>query len=398
VSVAAVVAWGLWVAWAALCAAFLLSGLADDPARAILGVLATLALMTVGAVVASRRPRNPIGWMFCVAGLGFLAGGSSGVYATRALVVAPGSLPAGVAVAWLATWLQYPVVMLSVYLLLLFPTGALPSRRWRVVAWLHAVTMVTATLSEALRPGPLTAGPTAALLPVVNPLGIAAFADGFAVVGMIWPPAFLAALVVSAGALALRFRSARGGERQQMKWFVYAGVGSILAVLLSNLTAPVLPEALRGAFRTTTFVTAMAAFPISVGIALLRYRLYDIDVLIRRTLVYGALSATLVAAYAAAVVLLQAALRPLIGGSELAVAGSTLAVVALVQPLRRRIQDLVDRRFYRSRYDAARTLDTFTTRMRDQVDIDAVRGEVLDVVSTTLRPAHASVWLRGPHR
>ena len=388
-------AWSLWAVWVVLFVTFLLIG--ADPSRALVGVAATWGMVTVGALVASRRPANPIGWVFCAVGLGFFVVGLSSEYATRALVDAPGSLPGGLAVGWLSSWVQMPTTMLVLYLLLLFPNGQSPSPRWRGVVWLVTALIAVGTLAAALRPGPLRGGPGGPMgtpLPVDNPLAIEAVAPLLEVINAVWPAAFLALLVAAIASVILRFRRARGEERQQMKWFVYAS-GFVPAVIASNLALRPLPEGLRAPLQTAFFTTGMALFPIVVGIAILRYRLYEIDVLIRRTLVYGATTAGIAAAFFAGIVVLQALLRPVTSGSELAVAASTLASVALFQPLRRRIQSAVDRRFYRSKYDAERTLDAFAARLREQIALEALERELVGVVNDTMQPAHASVWLRS---
>jgi len=384
-------AWSLWAVWVVLFISFLLIGV--DPSRAPAALAATFAMVTVGALVASRRPANPIGWIFCALGLGFFVGGWSSQYATRALVDAPGSLPAGLAIGWLSSWVQLPTTMLVLYLLLLFPNGHPPSPRWRGVVWLITVLIALVTLTAALRPGPLQPGPTANALPVDNPLASEAIGPLLAVVNPVWMAAVVALVMAAIASVIVRFRRAGGAERQQLKWFAYAS-GFVPVVIASNFALRPLPEGLRAPLQTAIFSTAMALFPVVVGVAILRHRLYDIDVLINRTLVYGALSAVLAGTYVVSVLALTALLRPLTGSSDLAVAGSTLLVVALFAPLRRRIRGAVDRRFYRSRYDATLTLDAFASRLRDEVDLDSVRADLLHVVHNTVRPAHASVWLR----
>jgi hypothetical protein len=217
---------------------------------------------------------------------------------------------------------------------------------------------------------------------------------------------FLMSLLLSTASLVARYRQARGPERLQLKWFLYAFLLVIATFFLGIVVGPLLYGDLAAAERAPLYVvwwsivwpTTFMTVPIAIGIAVLRYRLYDIDVLINRTLVYGLLTAALAATYFAGVVVLQAALRPLIGGSEVSVALSTLFVLALFAPLRRRIQTAVDQRFYRSRYDAQRTLDTFGARLRDEVDLDDVRADLVAVVGDTLRPAHVSLWLREARR
>jgi hypothetical protein len=300
-------------------------------------------------------------------------------------------VPFAVAAAWLGGWLWMPAdVAITTFLPLLFPSGSLPTRRWRPVAWLSGLAMALAA-ARALRAGPVSEN----FPSVTNPLALpGGFGDALARIEPVLMLAWAAAAVLSTAALVVRLRRARGIERQQLKWF-----GSAMAFLGVSFAAVVPVYVFVGYSAAAGWITGLPAIgitllPVAAGVAILRYRLYEIDVLIRRTLVYGALSAALVATYVGLVVVVQALLRPFTAGSELAVAGSTLATLALVQPLRHRIRGFVDRRFYRSRYDAVRTLDAFATRMRDQVDIDAVRRGVLDVVGATVQPAHASVWLR----
>jgi len=196
-------------------------------------------------------------------------------------------------------------------------------------------------------------------------------------------------VVLASGAeLVVRFRRAHGVERQQLKWV--ASSGMFCALAFGVMVASGTPKASQ-----VLMVAAFTSMPIAIGIAITRYRLYDIDVLINRALVYGSTTASIALAFFAGIVVLQALLRPLTSGSEVAVAVSTLISVALFQPLRQRVQDAVDGRFYRSRYDAARTLDTFSIRLRDQVALDAVRGDLLEAVRETVQPAHAALWLRS---
>lgn len=344
--------------------------------------LNALAFVGVGLLIVTRRPANLIGGLLINGGLASALYGFAVEYAVWTLgsgVAAPG----GMFAAWVVEWIWVPLVgLFAPLLLLVFPTGTLPSARWRAVIWAGAGVTVLGMIATALRPGDLRYS-----YPVPNPFGTPDLKGVVDVARAMSEP--LSALVLLAAMLSLvaRFRAGSADVRLQVKWFALAGAVSALSYALA-LAFPEVPVFERGV------TLSGLAMPTAIGVAVLRYRLYDIDVILRRTLVYGALSVALVATYVAAVILFQAALRPLTAGSELAVAASTLAVVALVQPLRRRIQAVVDHRFFRSRYDASRTLDAFTTRMRDQVDIDAVRGEVLSVVGTTLQPAHASVWLR----
>jgi len=364
-------------------------------------VLGTFA--GVGLIVALRRPGRPIGWLFLGAGALFAVDMAARAYAWQAFAAPLGSLPGREVATWLSSFLSFPALGAILVALVLFPTDRLPSRRWAPILLAIVVMSTATTLARALAPRPLrvpyalTASPAERLevATIPNPFGIGGAAgdailtllpltDAFAL------PSFLLALL----ALLARFARSTGTERLQLKWFAYAASVS----LGSAVSSVALPKGTASDIAWALSLLSSGFIPIAIGIAVLRYRLYDIDVLIRRTLIYAAVSLTLAATYFAGVVLLQTVLRPLIGGSEVPVALSTLAVVALFAPLRRRIQQVVDRRFYRSRYDAAHTLDAFGARLRDEVDLEAVRGDLPEAVHETVRPAHASVWLREPTR
>jgi hypothetical protein len=383
-------AWSIWalsVTFAGLGLIFLfLNGSFEDLLDESLGIDAALALAfpTVGAIIASRRPGNAVGWIFCAIGL---CGGASiffAQYGIYALVTNPDSLPAGVIATWIATWVWLPSVTLTItFLLLLFPHGRLLSPRWRPVAWLAAAVTMAGTALLAIVPWDLL-NPG---VPAQNPVGV----ESLGYLGIAPPvPIFLIGIpttLLSVASLVLRFRRSRGEERQQLKWFVYAGV-LIVGALFVPLLVP-------GAAASLLQLLVMPLLPVAVGVAIMRYRLYEIDLLINRTLVYGALTALLVAVYVGSVVLLQGALRALTGQeSQLAVVASTLAVAAIFNPLRRRIQSFVDRRFYRRKYDAAKTLEAFSAKLRDETDLEALNAELVGVVRETMQPAHVSLWLR----
>jgi len=352
-----------------------------------------VSLLTVGAAIAWRHQANPIGWLLSAtglaAGLVYLAGG----YATYGMLSASG-LPSADVVAWIFSWSKLAMALSLPPIFFLFPDGRLRFRRDRVglVTGLTAILLGVGVL--AFYPGPLLG-----IMFVQNPYGwnagAAALDLAFAVASVLG----LVFLILGTSSLRARYRGASGLERQQLKW-LYGAAGLYvvtLAVVLPPYLAQWLGIPVDASIRFLANLIgglAYTIFPIAIGIAILRHRLYDIDVLINRTLVYGATTATLVAMYALGVLAAHALLRPFTQGNELAVAVSTLAVAALIQPVRRRIQQGVDRRFYRSRYDAARTLDAFGTRLRDEVDIDALRRDLIDVVRDTMEPAHASVWLR----
>ena len=341
----------------------------------------------VGLIVTTRRPGNVVGWLFLASAI--FSGAQTALNSYSQYALAAGWPAAGVTV-WVAGWIWLPSLSLIALILLLFPDGRPVSPRWRAVAIALVPVTAAVTLLWAL------AGPDdAALSPVaeIDPLGLGPTHPLRTLTGL---STLLLAAALLAAAVSLRSRMRRGDptERQQVKWIAFAGalLGPAFASSVLTMIFPVDPVFAKVA--QLLAVAAVLLVPVAAGVAILRYRLYDIDVLINRTLVYGALSAALVGIYFGVVVFFQSVLRPFTAGSELAVAGSTLATLALVQPLRRRIQDAVDRRFSRSRYDAARTLDAFSVRLRDEVDLDAVRADLIGAVRDTVRPAHASLWLR----
>ena len=352
----------------------------------------------VGLIVTLRRPRHPVGWLFLVTGTAFALSFFVSAYSWRALVDAPGTLPAGEVALWLRL-LWMPAIGAMLVAVMLFPNGRPLSRRWGVtiaaMSAVFALALITAAFAQApiSLPIPFTEGSgqgDGATIP--NPVGLGGPAGEvllaltpFSLVTI--PAYFVLALV----ALVLRFARSSGTERQQLKWFAYAAiVAFVLTILDLGLPRGILPD-----IGPVPAFLSLGFIPVGAGIAILRYRLYDIDLLINRTLVYGATSAGLLGTYILSVLAFSTLLRPLTGSSDLAVAGSTLAVVALFGPLRRRIQEAVDRRFSRSRYDAERTVDAFASRLRDQVDLDALAAELVGVVSDTVHPAHAGLWLRG---
>jgi hypothetical protein len=352
--------------------------------------LSLLVYVGVGLLLVLRLPRQPVGWLLLAAGMLFQLSFTAVAYSWAALVRLPGTLPLG-EVAGLIGFAWIPALGCLFLAITLFPTGRLPSRRWRLpvafVVTANALMLVASLVTPQLQVSP-PLGAQGAPLAVVDPLAI----DGTlaALLGYVpsSPLTFVVYLIPLAAVLA-RFRTAAGIERQQLKWFAYA---SSFAIVFLVAAGPLFPY-LAG-LGPLVAIIAIDLIPISVAIAILRYRLYDIDRLINRTLVYGVTTGAIALTFFAGVVVLPALLRPLISGSEVAVAVSTLVSFALFQPLRSRVQDAVDRRFDRSRYDAARTLDAFSVRLRDEVDLDAVRGELLDAVGIALSPTHASVWLR----
>lgn len=349
----------------------------------------TLSFATVGALIEWQHPGHLIGRLMLFGGSVSSIQMASAAYAVRA-VFGGSDLPAGEIAAWLFNTIAVGFGIAVWLIVFLFPDGGVRSRRGRIGVALTLILFPATVLLTGLRPGPLL------LMPVIEnpfPLAVVGRYEPVLLAAVFVPGAIAFALAVST--LLERARSAAFVERQQAKWFL-AGSVLVILVMLPSIPMIFVPATVNAA----RFLNAAAwlAIPASIGIAILRHRLYDIDVVIHRTLVYGAVTAVLIVSYAASVILLQAVMRPFTAGSDLAVAGSTLLVVALFQPVRGRVQDLVDRRFYRSRYDAARTLDAFTARLRDDVELESVRADLLGVVGETVRPAHASVWLRGAGR
>jgi hypothetical protein len=357
----------------------------------LVAVISSCAL--VGAVVASRRPRNPVGWFFVVSAACSAIAEATLRYAIYGLVIVPGSLPLAHAMAWPSTWMWVPGIMLVLlFVPLYFPNGHLLSPRWRSVLWLALFVSVTLAALWAFVPG----GEGSNGVPgITNPLGIEVLRPvagtlGSVVTGVLFLPVFLA----SVASLVVRFRRSRGEERQQMKWITYAAATLFVMIPLGMSLANSTNQTLLLIF-DSLIALVFAGIPVAVGIALLRYRLYDIDVVINRTLVYGSLTATLALVYVGSVVGSQYVFRALTGqGSTLAVVASTLAIAALFSPLRRLVQALVDRRFYRRKYDAAKTLEAFGARLREETDLDALRDDVVRVARMTMQPAHVSLWLR----
>jgi hypothetical protein len=356
----------------------------DAVAAQVLLLLGFSAFMAVGALIVAHRPSNAIGWIFSAIALLAVTALLASEYATYTYVTRPGSLPGAVLAAWYASWPWWLVLVLAVvFTPLLFPTGRLLSPRWRRAAWLAGVVTAALTVLSALQAnlGPV-GDPVAA-----NPIGIAGVENPEeSTVGAVLLGLLLLSIVAAFGSLVIRFRRSRGEERQQLKWFAYAGGLLPLAV-----GADFLP----GLVGDLVFGGLIVFLPVAAGIAVLRYRLYEIDRLINRTLVFGLLTALLAGVYGGAVLALGQVFGTV--GKDppsWAVAGATLAVAALFQPARRRIQEVVDRRFNRRRYHAAKTVEAFSLRLRDELDLDALSAELLAVVDQTIQPTRASLWLR----
>ena len=397
----------VWLAWGAAALTLVFTGLhlvlwtlAESVPGAVdtrgeAGISIPFAVM--GALIVARRPGNRIGWLFVAIGVLGALHGALDAYALYALAVRPGTeLPGAVAAAQGSLSIgSIPLALVLLFVPLLYPTGRLPSPRWRPVAWLGALVLLLAPIVDALLPGQVQASE----VPVgENPLGIPAAEDVLSLLALAIFLLFIPLALAAQASLVVRFRRARGDERQQLKWLAYAIVSFPAFVLLLALTGLVIPDApISELVIDLVGSVPLLAVPVALGVAVLRYRLYDIDRIINRTLVYGLLTAILGLLYAGAVLVLG----QLFGGvgrnpPSWAIAGATLAVAALFQPARRRIQAAVDRRFNRRKYDAARTVEAFSASLRNEVDLDTLSAELLAVVDQTMQPSQAWLWLRPP--
>jgi hypothetical protein len=343
-----------------------------------------VVLGTLGALVAARRPEHPVGWLFVGIGLAGAVQLVAGNYAMAAR--ADPALPGGDIAAVAAEELRIAGLGMVTAVMLLFPTGRLPSPRWRPMAWAGAAGLLGHLAAEGLTPGR-----GEQLLGYENPFGLEGRTGLLRLLGAL-EGLFLLAVLAAIGSLVIRFRRARGVERQQLKWFVYTAVVALAVLVAASVALADLME--HGPLGSILWGATPVALAAAVAVAVLRYRLYEIDRLVNRTLVYGLLTVLLGAVYAAGVFAAGRLLDPADGQSELAVAASTLAVAALFQPARRRVQELVDRRFDRRRYDGARTVAAFSARMRDELDLDTLSSELLAVVDRTVQPSGMSLWLR----
>ena len=399
-----------WAVWWVFVAVLLTSGLMDLSQgwqTTVPGVIEAATFAVVigtfplsGLLVLRQQPRNSVGWLLLAVGGVWAVGGIGDVYSTYGLVIEPGSLPLAAFAATVSNAIWAPALgVMATFLLQRFPDGRLVSGlRWRALSRLSGVVIVTLTALLMVSPGELQEG---SLSGQQNPVAFEALEPvGDAILAVLLL-SFTLCVVASASSLIVRFRLSRGVERQQLKWMTAAATVMALAFFINILlSVPYGPGTEPGwllVFNNLAFAT-WALLPAGIAAAVLKHGLYDIDVLVNRALVYGSLSATLAALYLASVLLLQLVLRPLTVDSDLAVAVSTLAVAAAFRPARRRIQGVVDRRFYRRRYDAALTLDAFTARLRHQVDLDAVGADLLEAVSETVQPTQATVWLAGARR
>jgi MFS family permease len=405
-------AWSLGALWLALFAANITLSILTRSAQApttwgtsglvtsLLTSMPFLAFPIVGALIASRRPNNPIGWICLASGIFWVLLFLSGPYGVYGLVVNPGSVPLAAQIGAFAAWLWAPAGgLVGIYLPLLFPDGRLPSRRWRPLAWFAGALILLVSATTLLAPGPVPELGEG----VPNPFGLES-QPWLAEAAIVLRPLFFVCFLASALSLILRYRRSGGEEREQIKWLAFAA--SLVGLLLMSSTVSTLifvPEAFTGTERPLwlallqdAVAISATAIPVAVGFAVLKYRLYEIDLIINRTLVYGLLTATLALLYFGSVTALQSLFSLLTGqGNTLAIVASTLAIAALFNPLRRRIQSFIDRRFYRRKYDAAKILEAFGTKLRDQTDLERISEDLAEVVDETMQPAHVSVILRS---
>jgi hypothetical protein len=361
----------------------------QDNLRDLAFLLGVVSNAIVGAVLTSHRPRNPVGWFFVFSAASFAVTEAMFRYAVYGLVIDPGSLPLARAMAWPPTWLWVPgVAMVLVFVPLYFPNGRLLSPSWRPVLWLTIFLSVVTAVFWAFSPAKVNDA-----WDISNPLGLAALRPANGALEVVMAVLLFSSLV----SLVVRFRRSQGREHQQMKWITYAaGTMFTIVVLVSVLDLIAANSALAKVANPLTGAM-FAGVPVAVGIAVLRYRLYEIDRIINRTLVYGSLTVMLALIYFGGVTATEAIFRTLTDqekSPQLVVVASTLVIAALFNPLRRRIQSFIDRRFYRRKYDVAKTLEAYSARLRDETDLEALNGELLAVTRDTVQPARVSLWLR----
>ena len=355
----------------------------------VTSLILIVTLPGIGWLVATRRPENRIGWMLLAVGFFLALGGFSVTYAEHGLINDPGSLPLADLMSWLKLMTWQPGFVLLILLLLVFPDGRLPSRRWVPIVWIAGIAFVLMVVPQAIAfwryQGPLLV-PFNVATPASDPApAIAGLLQG---VGLIL---CLVVAVASAAAVIVRFRRSAGAEHLQIKWFASAAAVEFAAIFIMSAPPPaVVPPP----FDALLAIVVAPLIPIAIGIAILRYRLYDIDRIISRTVSYGAVTGILALVFVGTILVSQTILASFFRGSSVAVAASTLVVAALFQPLRRRVQAVVDRRFNRSRYDAERTAAAFGARLRDEVDLANLKAEMRQVVAATVAPVTVGLWIR----
>ena len=393
-----------WLAWSlvTISVALLLGGIALDlvtrstvpelpfggeteDGSLVADLVTLLTFSVVGAIIASRHPRNTIGWLFCSVGVTIGLNSFVGNYAEFWLASGFGTSSLGETAAWFSSWLWTLLVYAPAsLLLLLFPDGRLPSPRWRPVAWGVALGTAGGVVGNALKAGPLVDFPQ-----IANPYGVEGPIVGM--VGIVGSIVAAGSMVASVVSLIVRLRRARSEQREQIKWLAYGGAVVVSGVCVGVL---IIPESVPASI--VVMSVSLLGLPVFTGIAIVKHRLYDIEVVINLTLVYAILSATLGVVYFGGIVLLQRVFAGLTGQEklpQLAIVVSTLAIAALFNPLRRRVQAFVDRRFYRRKYDAAKILEAFSTRLRSETDLDALNSALVGVVRETMQPEHVSLWL-----
>lgn len=395
--VVALLAWGLcglfvamWLATAVLY--FTGSGELDQ----LFAVLA-LGFPVAGALIAVREPTNAVGWLLLMIGFAFGFQGLVDAY------VADVDRPLVVAAAWASSWIWYVWLYVAAAILpLLFPDGRLVSRRWRLALWVGFTALACTLVVEMFRPGPLD---VESPVPIPNPLALDGASDVISVLDVVGNVLVSLGLVLGAASVVARLRRSHGRQRQQVTLFVYVAALALCSLLVAMVevfaeqtgdpgtpgwTGPV------GAVGwTCALLLIVVGYPTAVGTAILRHRLYDIDLVVKRTLVYGCLTLSLAGVYLVSVLSLRLLLNPVAGTSDLAVAVSTLAVAGLFRPVRHRIQHAVDRRFFRSKYDPALAVEEFSGRLRHEVDLDSVATELRSVVDHTVRPTHVTLWMKA---
>ncbi|MGI8541655.1 MAG: hypothetical protein ACR2N0_18080 [Rubrobacteraceae bacterium] len=386
--------WGVLALSAAMASSAVALGFSGDADEIVVfSSIAVLGMVfgVAGALIVSRSSGNLIGWIFCSLALVFEASILGEAYVGYD---GDASRPGSEWIAWANQSLGNALApTLIILCFLLFPTGRLPSPRWRVVVWTVAAVALVHVVSVALAPGVLEDSG------LENPAGV----EGAPYLGTVADASILVLvaplMLLSALSLFARLRRSSGAERQQLKWFAYAAALLATYLVAGNSAEILIGGSVEGEVADLVFFLIFAAvlsgIPVAMGVAILRYRLYDIDLIINRTLVYGLLTASLALVYFGGVVGLQRLFSPLVGeGNQLAVVASTLAIAALFGPFRRRIQNFIDRRFYRKKYDAKKTLDDFSARLRSETNLETLGGDLVSVAHETVRPTHASLWLR----
>ncbi len=360
---------------------------------ALISVATPVVCAMVAALIVSRQPRNTIGWLLMVLVGAFVVGTPLESYTEHLASSSPAPTAVLLLVVWFSNWNWLLLIFPLLYILLLFPNGRPPTPRWQWVGVAGIVWAVLFVLMATLSQRLSTPG-----LVLDNPIGVLK-KDTVELLAGVWIAGLLTLVVACAASLFVRYRRANDAARRQIKWMLYACAVFLVVYVGGSVGGLGGTNSLGGYIWGVFFGLSLVLLPAAIGIAILRYGLYEIDVVINRTLVYGALTATLVLVYFGGVATIQAIFRTLSGQEhqpQIAVVVSTLVIAALFNPLRRRIQGFIDRRFYRSKYDARKTLEAFSAKLRDETDLDTLSGDLVGVVRETMQPAHVSLWLRSP--